>query len=296
MFGYVLPEKPELKIREYELFKGYYCGVCKSIGCRYGQLPRFTLTYDSAFLALLLSSVSGEEVKNKWERCIVHPVSKRNVIKESKLIDYASDMNIILTYFKLTDNWKDERSVLSAVGMLSFTKVFQSLRGKYQKKCGIIEQRLKELHQLEKENCGSMDRASEPFARLMEEIIDCPLAGQDSKTGKVLKWIGYNIGKWLYIIDAFDDIEKDIKKKNYNPLLVQFGFKDQDIKAFKESIRQRVEFNLIYTLSEITKGYELMNLSKNKGLIENIIYMGMLRKTEQVLGISNCKHTREKGV
>lgn len=284
MFGYILPEKPELKIKEYELFKGYYCGVCKSIAKRHGQLPRFTLTYDSTFLALLLSSVLGEDVISKRERCIAHPLSKRSVIRDSKLIDYASDINLILTWYKLQDNWMDEKSVISAMGMFSFGKVFKKLHSKYEKKCGIIEQRLQELHDLEKESCASMDRASEPFAKLMEEIMDYPVASDSEQTGKILRWIGYNIGKWLYIIDAYDDLGKDMAKKNYNPLLLQFEFKNENVDEFKERIRQRVEFNLIYTLSEISKAYELLNIKKNKGLIENIIYMGMLRKTEQILG------------
>lgn len=287
MFGYILPEKPELKIREYELFKAYYCGVCKSMGRRYGQIPRFTLTYDSAFLALLLSSVSGEEARSERENCIAHPFSKRNIIKESKLIDYAADMNIILTYFKLLDDWKDERSVLSAMGMLPFKGIFKKLHRKYEMKCGIIKQRLKELSQLENAGCDSMDRASEPFARLMEEILDSPVISDEAQSSKILRWIGYNIGKWLYIIDAYDDIEKDARKKNYNPLLKQFRYENQEISDFKKGIIDRVEFNLVYALSEITKAYELLQVQKNNGLVENIIYMGMLRKTEQVLGMSH---------
>ncbi|MCX7711869.1 MAG: DUF5685 family protein [Clostridia bacterium] len=288
MFGYILPEKPELKIKEYELFKAYYCGVCKSIGARHGQISRLALTYDATFLALLLSSISDEPLKIRRESCIAHPFKKRNIIKESSWTDYAADMNILLAYYKLWDDREDERSLPAAFGMVAFQNIFKKLRGKYEAKCGIIEQRLKELHTLEKEGCNSMDQAAEPFARLMEEIIAFPDLCRQDKTEKILKWIGYNMGKWLYILDAFDDLEKDIKGKTYNPLKLQFKYENETITEFKNRIREKVEFNLIYALSEIAKAYQLLTMNKNAGLVENIIFMGMLRKTEQVLEISNC--------
>jgi len=104
MFGYILPEKPELKIKEYEIFRAYYCGVCKSIGDRFGQITRISLNYDSAFLALLLDSISRENVKIRKEKCFIHPLKKLFVARDSEVIDYASDINIILAYHNLKDN------------------------------------------------------------------------------------------------------------------------------------------------------------------------------------------------
>ncbi len=290
MFGYVLPEKPELKIREYELFRAYYCGVCKSMGRRYGQLSRLTLTYDSTFLALLLSSLTGERVGVKKERCVAHPVKKRNVAGGSSLIDYASDMNIILAYYNLEDNWQDERSLLAGSAGLLLRGAFKKLYGKYEEKCGIIEQSLKELHVLEKQNCNSMDRAAEPFARLMEAVVSYPPLCADRTVERTLNWIGYNIGKWIYIIDAFDDLKKDMKSKAYNPLIAQFGLTPENLEVHLPEVREKVEFNLIHTLSQLGGAYELLGIKNNGGLLENIIYMGMLRKTEQVLNrTGSCK-------
>lgn len=289
MFGYVLPEKSEMKIREYELFRAYYCGVCKSIGKRYGQFQRLTLNYDSTFLAILLHSLTDEKLSIKKERCIAHPINKHRTIKDNSLIDYASDINIILAYYNLEDNWHDERSILSGSAMLLLRKSHKKLFGKYKEKCGIIEKKLKELRQLENDKCNSMDRASEPFAKLMEEVMVYPPMWGDEKKVDVIKWIGYNLGKWIYILDAFDDIKKDIKEKSYNPLLLQYNYHEQNIDAFKAEIRPRVEFNLTYSLSQIAKAYELLEVKNNCGILENIIYMGMLRKTEQILGIRSCE-------
>jgi hypothetical protein len=288
MFGYVLPEKPEMKIREYELFRAFYCGVCKSIGKRYGQFQRLTLNYDSTFLALLLHSLTDDKLIIKNERCIAHPINKRKVIKENSLIDYASDINIILAYYNLEDNWHDEKSILSGSAMLLLKNSHKKLNRKYKEKCDIIEKRLSELRKLENEKCNSMDRAAEPFAKLMEEVMVYPPMYSDEKKVDVVKWIGYNLGKWIYILDAFDDIKKDIKEKAYNPLLLQYNYHGQSIDEFKAEIRQKVEFNLTYSLSQIAKAYELLEVKNNSGILENIIYMGMLRKTEQILGIGSC--------
>jgi len=295
MFGYILPEKPELKIKEYELFRAYYCGVCKSICKRCGQVPRLALNYDSTFLAILLSSIAGEKACVNRERCIVHPLKKRSVIKNSDIIEYASDINIILAYYNLKDNWNDERSLASGMGLLALRRGFQKIRKKYAEKCDIIESKLRELNKLETEKCDSIDRAAEPFARLMEEIVAYePLCNED-RNEKILRWIGYNLGKWIYILDAYDDIEDDIKRKTYNPLILQYEYNGEDVSGFKSRIKERVEFNLMYCLNQVAGAYELLEIKNNKGIIENILYMGMLRKTEQILNTGSCREI-EKSV
>lgn len=289
MFGYILPEKPELKIKEYELFRAYYCGLCKSIGKRHGQMLRLTLNYDLTFLALLMSSLANGKTTVSRERCIVHPLSLRHVIKNSEIIDYLSDMNILLTYYSLEDKWIDERSVAARVALHILRPFLRKIRKRYSEKCDIIESRLKELRRLEKERCPSMDMAAEPFARLMEEVLACEHICPVGEYGEALRWIGYNIGKWVYILDAYNDVGEDIKKSAYNVLLYQFNYDGEDVNIFRNRIRQRVEFNLTYALSQVAKAYELLRIKNNASLIENIIYMGMLRKTENILDMGSCR-------
>jgi hypothetical protein len=293
MFGYVLPEKPELKVKEYELFRAYYCGICKSIGKRYGQLPRIVLNYDCTFLAVLLSGLSESIPAVRKGQCIAHPVKKRHYVEKDEIIDYASDINILLAYYNLVDNWKDVKSPVSGTGALALKCHFKKIRKKYPEKCDIIENRLEELRKLEKDKCASMDKAAEPFAKLMEEITAYAPMCDSEKTMEILRWIGYNLGKWIYIIDAYDDLEDDIRKKAYNPLVLQFGYDGGDIAEFKEKIRKRVEFNLTFSLSQLSKAYDLLKLKHNSGIVENIIYLGMLRKTENILGTGSCRKVEE---
>ena len=293
MFGYIVPEKPEMRIKEYELFRAYYCGVCRAIGRRCGQLKRLTLSYDTTFLAVLLSAASGEKVQVMKKRCALHPLEKRHVISGSSAVDYASDINIILAYYNLEDKKRDKDSPVSASALVLLKGAFRRLRRKYPEKCRIMEQRLDELVRLEKQQCPSMDMAAEPFARLMEEITAYEPLCTGKDTEKILRWLGYNLGKWIYLLDAFDDLETDIKRGNYNPFVCQFGYTGQDVDEFRNEIREKAGFTLFYTLSEIARAFELLEAKINRGILENIIYIGMLRKTENILGIRRCGEVEE---
>ncbi|MFA6308706.1 MAG: DUF5685 family protein [Clostridia bacterium] len=288
MFGYILPLKQDLKIKEYELFMAYYCGMCKSMSKRLGQMPRLFLNYDSTFFAILLSSISDEMPEIKGERCIAHQIKKRLVVRKSEIVDYAADINVILTYFSLKDKWNDDKSLVARAGMLSLEHQMTKLKKKYPKKCGIIIGRLGKLSELESIRCDILDKVADCFSELIGEILCYEPLCADKDTEKILRWIGYNIGKWVYIIDAFDDIKQDIKNESYNPILLQYSYDGGDIDEFKKSIKDKIEFNLTYTLSEISKAYELLKTNSNSGIVENIIFMGMLKKTEQILGTGSC--------
>ena len=283
MFGYITPDKEELKVKEYEVFKAFYCGVCKSIGKRLGQLPRFTLTYDSAFLAILLSSIQPIKMVIKSEICIAHPLKKRNIVKENEFVDYSSDMNVVLAYYKMLDDWKDEKKVYSLAAKSMLDSSFRKVYKKYEDKCDIIKNNLSMLNKLEDRKCKGIDEAAEPCAKLMEELIDYP-GIEDENTRKTIRWIGYNIGKWIYSIDAFDDIDKDIKGKNYNPILLQYEYNtNTDIEEFKKEVSSQIEFSIFYCLNEISKAYSLLETNEYRGIVENIIFLGMPKKTDSIL-------------
>lgn len=282
MFGYVLPFKPELKIKEYQIFKAYYCSVCKSIGDK-SIISRFALTYDMTFLSLLLSSIYEDEEILRKRFCFYK--MKNVVFAEPNLfIKYAADMNIILWNRKLVDNYLDTKNIIYILlsDMLKSKQYTDIVYEKIQK----IDKHLNELRKLERLKCNSIDEVGHCFANITAEIFSI----YDDKYNKILRQFGYNIGKWIYTIDAFDDIEKDIKNNNYNPCIYKFNYKGNSPREFKMSIRENIEFTLFKCLNEISKAFELLELKRNRGIIENIVYIGLERKTMKIIeGGCNCE-------
>ncbi len=291
MLGYVVPDKPELKIREFELYSGYYCGICKSVKQRYGQVPRMVLNYDSVFLALVLGALSSHLEDIKQERCPVHPLKKRTVVYNEAAVDYAADMMLLLAYFKLMDDKHDEGGFKPAAGLILLKKTYKKLMKSYPEKCIMIQGKLNELATLEEQKCASLDQAAEPFAKLMEEVFAADTLGYDSETPELLGKIGYHTGKWIYRMDAYDDLEENAANGTYNPLLLQWEYQPghESMLDFRNRIKERVEFNLLFYLAELSKAWDRLNILRNRELVENIIYSGLLRKTEEILKKGNTE-------
>lgn len=316
MLGYVVSYKPEMKVKEAELYKAYYCGVCKSIGRRYGQMPRFVLSYDAAFLAVVLDALydDGEELTR--EGCIANPFKKKAIVS-TDAVDFAADVMLILAWFKLADDAKDEGKKSAEVLTKLMKSKYDRLKVERRELCNKIEENLKQLSKLEDTKCKNLDEAAEAFAKIMENIftqglvsvseersveeiyeefefdIENPGENKDSvpihkidmkAAEKIFSRIGYHLGKWIYLMDAYDDIEDNIQSGAYNPLIYRFAYrKEENPQEFRKRIRPDVERNLMLYLSEIAKSFDLLEIKKNKGIIENIVYVGLLKKTEEVL-------------
>lgn len=287
MFGYVLPDKPEMKMKEYELFRAYYCGVCKSMGKNFGMLSRLALNYDSVFLGLLLSSIAKESLNLRKEACLANPFKKKWIVKDSKFVDYVADINILFTYYKLRDNWNDEKRFSSLVASKGFSWGFRKVKAEKPDLHNYVNRSIVELSELEHNNCSSMDKAAEPFAKALGNILEGACVSKETKTLKAINWLGYNLGKWIYLIDAYDDIEKDIQNKCYNPLVLQYNYKyNENIEKFKCNLKEEVNLNLIYSMGQVAQTVNLLDMN-NKPIVENIVYLGMYKKTEQIMEM--CK-------
>lgn len=296
MLGYVKIDKGELKVREYEVYTGYYCGVCKSIGRRYGQLPRMVLSYDAAFLAILLASLSDESDTPVQEHCIAHPVIKKKTVIRNRAIDYAGDVMLILAWYKLADDAADEGKVYAKPVMLMMKRIFRRLNRMYPELCSSIENHLSALSALEREKCASIDMAAEAFSKIMEDIFTEGLravygseppqqTSPGSDTRELLARAGYHLGKWIYMIDAVDDIEENIESGAYNPLLFRFKFDaaNETADEFRARIEPDLRFNLYHYLAMLSRCTDSLDIRKNAGIIENVIYFGLNRKTEEII-------------
>ncbi len=295
MLGYVQIDKGELKVREYEIYTGYYCGICKSIGKRYGQLPRMALSYDAAFLALMLESLSEDPDLPVQEHCIAHPVIKKKTIIKNRAVDYAGDIMLLLAWYKLADDVRDEGKLYARATMTLLKGIYRKLRSRYPDLCAGMEKYLEELSVLEIERCASIDMAAEAFSKIMEIIFyeglkavydDTPYdLSSTGITAETLAKIGYHMGKWIYLIDAVDDIEENLESGSYNPLVYRFGYDpaSEGPESFRKRIEPDLRFNLYHYLAMISNYVNSLDIKKNTGIIENIIYFGLNRKTEDII-------------
>ena len=266
MFGYVTINKMELKFKEYYSYKGYYCGLCKRLKTKFGNKSRLTLNYDMTFLILLLSSLYEPNNKIYNERCIVHPGKKQLVI-QNEITDYAASLNVILSYYNLMDNWKDDRDYKSLAAALVLESKFKKSNSELNEISETIKARLKNISKLEKDDTGDIDAVSNEFGYLMEEMF---LYKKDNWE-QSLRRIGFYLGKYIYFIDAYEDMKKDEENKSYNP------FNKLNIENKEEYAKNLLMLNLSLLSNEIEK----LPLVQDKGIIDNIIYSGMLNKLDK---------------
>lgn len=285
MFGYVNVLRDELKVKDYMLFRSYYCGLCHALGKNCSQSSRLGLSYDMTFLAILLSALSKDEIKLKDSMCAAHPFTKRKTIIKNSATDYAANASSILYFNKMKDDWKDDRSIKALLGMVIYAHAYKKASRRYPELSKSIKEKLKELSSLEKQGTSEIDLVADCFARITEDLFSPDFIGEENR--RPAAWLGYNIGRWIYVIDAFSDIEKDLKKKSYNPFLA--GAKFDDLEKYKKDLALRLDGSLTFTLENATSGYNLLKLYKNEEIIKNILFLSLKSKQDSILGIVPVK-------
>lgn len=261
MFGYVLVNKPELKIKEYDLYKSYYCGLCHRLKERHGNLGRMTLNFDITFLVMLLSDLYDAKSEEQCSRCIVHPVNK-HYSRTNEITDYCADMCILLTYFKCLDDWNDEKKLAKKMLAKSLKIKCKIVEANYPHKVKFVESKLLELSKIESGQVNSIDDAARTFGELMAEIF----IYKDDMWKDDLYKIGFYLGKYIYLLDAYEDLEKDLKDGTYNPFRDMYQRDDFDQYALDL---------LMMMISECTDAFERLPLIENVEILRNILYSGV---------------------
>jgi hypothetical protein len=280
MFGYIQPLKPELKVKEYEAFRGYYCGLCKAIKEKYTHAARFMLNYDCAVLSLLLSSMSEQSPSVTREKCIASPLKKKTIV-HSEEAAYAAAVNILLGCGKIRDTAIDDHKVTAHLLCAVYRGVFKRAQKDYPALAEVFGERMKNLRMLEQQKSGSIDAVSSEFAQLLAAVFSfAPYPFVDEAAQKALWHLGYNLGRWLYIADAVDDLVKDHQTGSYNVFLQR---EYHDPVALQKDISEEAAFNMRYSLAQACQAYELLDIKRDKPLLDNIMYLGLAKKTEDVL-------------
>ena len=216
MFGYVTVNKPEMKVKDYERYRMYYCGVCHALRNTDGAMGQMSLTYDSTFAAVLLTALYEPDTKMKEATCMVHPVGKKKYL-ENEVIQYIADMNLILTYYKCLDDWEDDRKFTRLCYSSFIRKRVRKIGQVYPEKLAKIRESLRTLSACERKNVTNLDLLAGTFGDIMAEILAYK-STRGIDWSEELRRLGYQLGKFIYILDAYDDVQEDIEKNRFNPL------------------------------------------------------------------------------
>ena len=258
MFGYVAANGAELNKDQRARYSAVYCGICRQIRESGSQLARMGLSYDMAFLALLLMSLYEPEESGGKHACALHPFRQ---YVDNEYIAYAADMNIALGYYNCMDDYRDEGKFSAKLAANIFAKSLPRIRQSYPRQCQAIEDCIEKLSALEKENCPNPDECAACFGQLMGEI----LVYRQDRWEQELRQLGMALGRFIYLADAAVDYRTDLKKNQYNPFLAMGMQEDWAV----------WEQYLVLAMGRCTEHYERLPLVQDKALLDNILYSGI---------------------
>ena len=263
MFGYVTASHTELSKDQRSRYGAVYCGICRSIRAQSGQLARLGLSYDMAFLALLLMSLYEPEETSGKNACLAHPLKRRDWV-DNEYIRYAAHMNVALAYYNLLDDWRDDGKKSAKLLADVYEKQLPAIEERFPRQCAAIRSCLDRLSGLEKENCPNPDEPASCFGRLMGELLTYR---EDLWAGD-LRQTGFYLGRFIYLLDAAVDHEKDRKNGKYNPWIAM-GL---------EAPEEKWEEYLVLSMGRCTESFERLPLVQDKALLDNILYSGVWAK------------------
>ena len=260
MFGYVIGNWGELTEEQRLRYRSVYCGICREIRDRSSQAARLGLSYDMAFLALLLMSLYEPEENSGPNACCLHPVTKRPWV-DNEFIRYSADMNVALAYYNFQDDWQDDRKLSAGMMARLLQGRLPQVEQRYPRQCGAMKTAIRELARLEEEGCPNPDLPANAFGDLMAELF----CYREDRWAPVLRDLGRSLGRFIYLLDAVLDYDKDLKTNSYNPFLAMGTGKDP----------AKWEEYLVLTMARCAGMYERLPLVQDKALLDNILYSGV---------------------
>ena len=264
MFGYIVVNQDELKIKEYNKYKSYYCGLCQSLKKSCGLSGQIILSYDMTFLIVLLEGLYEKPVSSVKKTCIAHPSKKQNILR-NEITEYAADMSLLLMYYKLMDNWFDDKDMKSRILADRLRKKKEKIAHKYKDKCEEIAKCVRENVKNEKKGVYDIDL----MAGISGKMLGAVFSYRDDEWSKELRTIGFYLGKFIYLLDAYEDLEEDIKKHRFNVWLPYKDRKDFDA---------CVENTLTLMMSDCARSFERLPIVQDADILRNIIYSGVWTK------------------
>lgn len=266
MLGVMTIRKDELKFREFDQYRGYYCGLCRSIGKRCGSVCRLALSYEMTFLAMLLTSLYEPDTTRKMRRCALHPVSKRLMLA-NRAIDYCADLSALISYYDLRDGWEDERRMDRLAESALLKKAAMQAGERLPRQKEAVARYVNALHEIEQKNDQNLDAAANLTGEMLAELY----VMQEDVYAKDLRELGYYLGKFIYLCDSYEDIERDVKKKNYNPLIERYA---------NETFVSDCEQMFSDMMARAALAFERLPLLEDAEIMRNILYSGIWQRFE----------------
>ena len=289
MFGYVRTDTPYLFVKDMELYRAMYCGVCKGIGASCGALARIGLSYDVTFLSVLLHNILGLDVKIEKQHCLTHCIRVKQMAEVDELTKRLGALNTELVYYKYTDDIADGDKGRGK--RLWFKSGHRRVVKNYPEIAKIVRENMSRQAEVEKRKTESLDIAADATANMLAEISDYLL--EEKKTQET-RTLFYMLGKWIYLIDALDDFDKDKKKGAYNPFVLSFdaGCK----RELLEKHGKEVSFVFQTIFSEIQENLRKIPMGFNRDLVDNVLLRGLPAETKRVATCEckdkNCKKSK----
>ncbi len=275
MFGYVTIDPTELAQESRDRYQAYYCGLCRVLKQRFGNVGRVTLSNDMTFLYLLLSSLYEPEEEIAEGRCPPHPIRQRQGLT-NEVAAYCADMNIALAYHKCLDDWADDRSLSGRAEAALLRKAYRQVAERYPEKCAAIASALQDIGGIEQQGLLEPDAPANLTARMLGEIF----VYTHDLWAVPLRTIGEGLGRFIYLMDAYDDLQKDAKRSRYNPLA---AYRDQP------DFERLCLDSLTYVMAEATQAFEVLPLVKDVAILRNILYSGVWMRYRQKQQKANRK-------
>ena len=291
MFGYVRPDMPYLYIKDQTLYEALYCGVCKGIGQVCGQVARMGLTYDVAFLSALLHNLLGQDVKVEKQHCLTHCIRTKQMAEVDELTRKLGALNTELAYYKCVDDMQDGDK--GGIKKLALNRGHKRAQKAYPELCAIVRKGMQAQASMEKAATDSVDRAADPSATMMAQLSEYFLGDKKSEDAYALF---YDVGKWVYLIDALDDYDRDAKKNAYNPFRLCYGAESKC--ALVEAQAEDLQFIFGTLFSDIRERLGRLTMGFNRDLVDNVLLRGLPTETARVMKntCADCKKREKKRI
>lgn len=271
MFGYVRPNLTALSDAGQQRYRAHYCGLCRALGKRHGAAGQLALTFDLTYLTIFLCSLYEPQEQSGQSRCVPHPMKEHSWVASS-VTDYAADMTIALTYHKCLDDWQDDHSLPAKAYAGLLKGRYDAVKAQWPRQCLAIEQALTEQSAIESQQDDSPDAAPNCFGRLMAALF----VMQEDFWSAALSRFGYSLGRFVYMLDAVCDYEKDVRSGSYNPVVLM-GREPEDMRETLEML-----------LGDASAAFESLPLVQDEAILRNILYFGVWQ------GYNECMEKRKQ--